>query len=142
MNQIEKKLPQWNAPETLLARVIDEIEKKSCCVGFFSWAAVYRFTFCITTMVVAGMVCVIAYGVGSGWDVLLFVNTITTQVSIWYDCLVMMHSIFYDLIIRFLQQPAVLLFVFVFAVIIIVTWTGSVAALYQMLSTHHRRKYI
>jgi hypothetical protein len=142
MKQIEKKLPQWNAPETLLARVIDEIEKKSCCLGFFSWTAVYRYTFCIATMIVAGVLCVIAYGVGSGWDALLFVNAIATQVAIWYDCLVMIHSIFYDLVMRFLWQPAVLLFVFVFSVIMIVTWTGSVAALYQMLNAPHRRKYI
>lgn len=142
MKHIEKKLPQWNAPDTLLARVIEEIDKKSCSLGFFSWAAVYRYMFCIAAMVVAGVVCMIANVVGSGWDVLLFVNAIDIQLTIWYDCLLMMHSIFYDLMIRFLRQPAVLLFALVFAIIIIVTWTGSVAALYQMLDTQHRRKNI
>lgn len=142
MKQVEKKLPQWKAPDTLLSRVISELDQKTCVLGFYSWTTVYRYIFCIASVAIAGIVCLIAYVIGSGWDALLIVNVIATQVSIWYDCLLTIQTVFYDMILRFLQQPVILLFAFVFAIIIIITWTGSVAALYQMLSTNHRRKYI
>lgn len=142
MNQIKKKLPQWKAPETLLFRVIDEIDKRTCASGFYSWAVAYRYIFCTAAVAIAGVVCLIAYRVGSGWDALLIVNFATTQVTIWYDCLLTIQSVFYDLILHFLRQPVVLLFALFFVITIIVTWTGCVAALYQMLSTQHRRKYI
>jgi hypothetical protein len=142
MKQVEKTLPQWKAPDTLLFRVVNELDKKTSLVGFYSWAVVYRYIFCIASVAMACIVCLITYGVGCGWDDLMIVNIATTKVAIWYDCLLTIQTILYDLILRFLRQPAILLFTFVFAIIIIITWTGSVAALYQMLSANHRRKYI
>ena len=142
MKQIENRLPLWKAPDTLLYRVIKEIDNESCALGFFSWAVVYRYVFCIATLAIAGVSCLIVYGVDTGWDVFLFVNLLTTQVITWYEYFLKIHSICYDLVIRFIKYPGVLLSALVFAVMIIIAWTGSITALYQLLPVQQRRKYI
>jgi hypothetical protein len=142
MNINERIVPQWKAPDTLLYHVMNQIDKCECPCGFFAWPVIHRVLFCIAA-VMAMYICFLAGSFyGNHADIMLFVNKLNSVVFTIYQEVLIIHSVFHQLVRQFLTQPAAIGFVIVIGLAIFVAWITSIAILNKMLQMQAGRKYI
>lgn len=142
MNIAERKMPQWKAPDTLLERVMDRVDKCEQPSYFFNWSALQKTVFCILSIMSMAVCAGLAAFYGNYTDILLYINRIGSAVSSAYQEILIAHAVFHQLVRQYLMQPAVMGIVLIAGVSVLVAWISSIALVNKMLQMQLGRKYI
>jgi hypothetical protein len=142
MNNNERKMPCWKAPEALLCHVLEQIDRKQCVFGFFAWPLYLRviffvaaFTGIVVSILVSSQIIAIS-------DITAIINwKINLALDIYHKILIA-HDIVHSIAGRFIWQPVISIAVAIVSVLVLSAWAASIAGLYKLIRSHVRRRLI
>ncbi len=136
------KLPEWKAPDSLLLKVMSEVDKIERNRCFFSWKLIHQILFIGAVSISVVMAFFLSYGFDFNCNPLSFSMLVYREYSIWYSNMINVNHIISSYLLDLSGHPAYLSSIFIICAVVIVAWTGSIAALYRMLITQSGRKYL
>jgi hypothetical protein len=142
MNNNEKKMPCWKAPESLLCHVLQQIERKQCVFGFFAWPLYLRVIFCMVAFAGIVLGLLILSQILAISDIVAIINWKINLLFEIYHTILIAHDIFHSIAGRFIWQPVISIAVAIVSVLVLSAWAASIAGLYKLIRSHVRRRLI
>lgn len=142
MIKSEVKLPEWKAPDSLLLKVMSEVDKIERNKCFFSWRLIHQILFSGAVCISVVMAFYLSYGFDFNCNPLSFSTLVYREYSVWYNNVINLNRIVSGYLLDLSKHPGYLSTLFIICAFVIIAWTGSITALYRMLITQSGRKYL
>ena len=142
MNRNNRSIPEWDAPVTLVPRVMRAVADQQAQVmaqGFFVWSAACRWIFWCTVAaaVVAGTA--LSMVIDAAWDPASVFFAQLGRLDAWLAAVVTLRNAIFAALYAFSSKPIVIILFLGSCLLTMATWTAGVSGLYYVLNVPQRR---